>query len=115
MKTLLTIFTVFGIMLSQGFAGTPAKTKCPIEGRDIAGKKTSEVAVSFCCKKCKGKFDAAPASFIAEVARTADGKCPLSGEATDEKVTSTLTIGTCCGDCKAEFDKDPKKHLVKAK
>ena len=115
MKTLLSISAAFGVMLAQGFAAVPANSKCPIEGKDVAGKKTSEVTVEFCCKKCKAKFDAAPATYAVELAKTANGKCPLSGEPIDKKAKSTLVIGTCCADCKAEFEKDPKKHLAKVK
>ncbi len=115
MKTTFAIIAAFTMGLAQCFAAEAINTKCPIKGNDVTGKKTSEVSVSFCCKKCKAKFDAAPASFIADVAKTADGKCPLSGEASDENIKSTLVVGTCCGDCKAEFDKDPKKHLAKVK
>lgn len=115
MKTIFAIFAAFGMVLTQGFAAAPANSKCPIEGKDVAGKKTSEISVSFCCKKCKARFDAAPASFMVEFAKTADGKCPLSGEVVDKKMKSTLVVGTCCGDCKTEFDKDPKKHLAAAK
>jgi hypothetical protein len=56
MKTLLTIAA-----LSFASAGLAAD-KCPISGKDgdpsITSKGKDGKSVSFCCEKCKAKFDA---------------------------------------------------------
>ena len=101
---------------SAGFSlAAPLNEKCPVEGRSVAGKKTSTVTVAFCSKKCKEMFDKQPASYLMELAETKDGFCPMSHKKVDAALTSELVIGTCCGDCKEQFDAAPKKFLGKVK
>lgn len=96
-------------------AAETINTECPIKGSEVAGKKTSEVEVGFCCENCKGKFDKAPKDFLQKVADAEEGKCPVSGEDVSGDDTSTITVGTCCNSCKGKFDKEPKKFIGKLK
>lgn len=106
-------------LLSVALAGfpfaAPVNGKCPVEGKDVAGKKSSSVTVTFCCKKCKAKFDKEPASYLVELSEAKEGFCLFSHKRADKEVTSTLEVGTCCGDCKEKFDAAPRKFLSKLK
>jgi YHS domain-containing protein len=104
-----------GIALLGQALAAPLNEKCPVEGKEVAGKKTSSLLVSFCSKKCKDMFDKAPANYMAVLAETKDGTCPMSHKKSDPGVSSTLVIGTCCGDCKEKFDAAPKQFLAKVK
>ena len=50
-------------------ADAKLNTTCPVSNKPAKAdvKSTYTTTVGFCCGKCKGKFDAAPASFIAKV------------------------------------------------
>lgn len=102
-------------LLSRFAFAAPINAKCPVEGGETAGKQTSEVAVHFCCNKCKGLFDKDPVKYLGILANTKDGDCPVSEEEADKEISSTLIVGTCCKDCKATFEADPKKYLGKLK
>jgi YHS domain-containing protein len=86
-------------------------TKCPVSGKDA--KKTVDVPFSFCCEKCKAKFDKTPADYLKIAATAEDGKCPLSGKAVDKDVTSKVEIGVCCEKCEAKLEENPKAYLGK--
>lgn len=109
------IATILGLASASLSFAAPLNDKCPVEGRNVAGKKTSTLSVAFCTKKCKEMFDKQPASYLMELAETKDGICPMSHKKVDKTVTSELVIGTCCGDCKEKFDAAPKKFLGKVK
>lgn len=106
-------------MVSMMFAGVsaaaPVNTKCPVEGEDVAGKKSSSVEVGFCSKKCKEMFDKSPANYLTVVAEAKDGTCPMSHKKVASGLTSTIVVGTCCSDCKETFEASPKKYLAKIK
>jgi len=85
--------------------------KCPVSGKDA--KRDVEVPFSFCCEKCKAKFDKAPADYLKVAATAEAGKCPLSGKAVDKDVTSKVTIGVCCEKCEAKLTENPKAYLGK--
>jgi YHS domain-containing protein len=110
-----TVCTV-GFATATAFAG-PVNAKCPVSGEDVKEGKDAKVAITFCCEKCKGKFDEAPGTFIEKIAKAEEGKCPVSGEDADKEQTSDLVVGACCGKCQAKVEKDPKKFLgdLKAK
>jgi YHS domain-containing protein len=114
LKFLASSICILGFSAATAFAG-PVNSKCPVSGEDVEEGKDAKVAVTFCCEKCKGKFDKDPASFIEKVAKAEEGKCPVSGEAADKEQTSDLVVGTCCGKCKAKVEEDPKKFLGKLK
>ena len=92
-----------------------ADPKCTLEheGRVIA----------FCCAKCRARFKADPASYLAKLPpadKTAstpiNQTCPVTGEAADPKHTSLhegRLIAFCCAKCKAAFDKNPTKFAAK--
>ncbi len=80
--------------------------------------------VYFCCKRCKGKFDADPAA-QAEKAKAQQKAiqpvavqviCPGSGQPVDRKVYSDGEHGRvyfCCEKCKKAYDGDPAKFQDK--
>jgi len=104
------------LSLSQGFAGEPVNTECPVKGKKVdASSKTAEVEVTFCCGKCKKKFDADVLAGLKKFAAAEKGKCPISGKDVDASEKSTASVGVCCGGCKKKVDADPKKHLAKIK
>ena len=107
--------TFFGFALTGSLYAATINEKCPVEGKEVAGKKTSSVTVTFCCKKCKATFDKEPAKYLTVLSEAKEGVCPLSHKKADEDVTSTLVVGTCCGDCKEKFDAAPKPFLSKLK
>ena len=116
MIKILTIIAC-GLMLSltQSFAG-PVNTECPIKGKKVdSSSKTSDIEVTFCCKKCKTAFDKDVLSGLQKFAAAKDGKCPVSGKDVDPACKSTASVATCCGGCKKKLDKDPKKHLASVK
>lgn len=115
MKIVSLIASVLMLTLSQGFAEDPVNKKCPVKGKEVDGSTAAKVEVGFCCKNCKGKFDKDPASFLAKVAKAADGKCPISGKDVDEDVSSTISVAVCCKGCKGKVEKEPKKYLEKVK
>ena len=86
-------------------------SKCPVSGKDA--KKDIDVPFSFCCEKCKAKFDKAPADYLKVAATAEKGKCPLSGKAVDKEVTSTVTIGVCCEKCATKLEENPNAYLGK--
>lgn len=119
MKSILTF--IIALAATVGFASADAANKdCPVSGK-AAGKATSDYSrkVSFCCEKCKAKFDAAPASFADKVAayKADSGKCLMSGKAVakDQSSDYKVTVGLCCEKCKAKFDADPDKYVGKLK
>ena len=116
MKILTLIACGLMLSLSQGLAGDPVNTECPIKGKAIdKTSKASDVEVSFCCKDCKAKFDKDPVAGLVKFAAAKDGKCPYSGKDVDAAQKSTAIVGICCGGCKKKMDKEPKKHLAKLK
>jgi YHS domain-containing protein len=119
MKTLLSLIT--SLALGAGaFAADPVNAKCPLSGKDIDTAQTAEYKkeISFCCDKCKGKFDKDPDSFVAKIASydAKSGKCILSGKDIDaaQKSTYTKTVAFCCDKCKGKFEKEPDKSIAKA-
>jgi YHS domain-containing protein len=116
---------ILSLMASMAFtcvamADDPVNTKCPYSAKDIDKAVTSDYKkeVSFCCEKCKGKFDKDPDSFIEKVASydTKSGKCIFTGKAvnTAQKSTYTKVVAFCCDKCKPKFDKEPDKVIAKA-
>lgn len=103
------------LVLACSLSATTVNEKCPIEGKDVAGKKTSSLTVKFCCKKCKTTFDKEPTKYLGILAEAKEGTCPLSHKKVDDDVSSTLVVGTCCGDCKDKFDATHKQYLPKVK
>ncbi|MBP7948631.1 MAG: hypothetical protein KA004_03175 [Verrucomicrobiales bacterium] len=119
MKSILTLIAALAATI--GFATAEAANKeCPVSGKTTI-KATSDYAkkVSFCCEKCKAKFDANPASFADKVAayKADSGKCLMSGKAADKEQNSEykVTVGLCCEKCKAKFDANPDKFVGKLK
>ncbi len=119
MKTLLSILSMLVIAFTPSLAGDPVNEKCPTSGKpvDKAHTSTYKKEISFCCEKCKAKFDKDPASFIEKIAAydAKAGKCIISGEAVDaaQKSTYETTVGFCCPKCKTGFDKAPDTQIVK--
>jgi YHS domain-containing protein/mono/diheme cytochrome c family protein len=104
------------------FQPLPVNAKCPVSGADVDPTFTSQVdgqLVAFCCEKCKAKFDADPAPFLAKLSELKRGEqakgpvnetCPVSGKPVDVAVVSTFEgkqVAFCCAKCKGAFDKDP--------
>ena len=112
-RILALILGVFALTLAHGFAGAINKS-CPIKKGKEASKEAT-VEISFCCEKCKAKFDADPAAALSKVADAAEGKCPMSGKDVDAAQTSSIAIGVCCNSCKKKIEEDPKKYLKDVK
>lgn len=56
-------------------AGKPINAKCPRLGKDVDAAQTVTYkgqVIGLCCAECKGKFEAAPAKYIAKVAEFKD-------------------------------------------
>ncbi len=119
MKTLLTL--IAALFMSSPVFADPANTKCPTSGKDVDKAVTSTYSkkISFCCEKCKAKFDAAPDTFTAKVAtyKADSGKCLVSGKPVDAAQSSEFKkeVGFCCPKCKGGFDKDPDTGIAKVK
>lgn len=117
MKKFISLFSLslfFGF--SSAFAADPVNTKCPLKGKAVDAKsKIASVEVTFCCGKCKSKFDADVLGGLKKFAATEDGKCPISGKPVKASKKSTAAVGVCCGGCRKKVEADPKKHLAKVK
>lgn len=117
MKKLISIITC-GLVLavSSAFAGDPVNTVCPVKGKDVdSDSKMAKVEVTFCCGKCKSKFDDKVLAGLKKFAAAEKGKCPISGKPVKKSKKSTVSVGVCCGGCKKKVEADPKKHLAKVK
>ena len=110
--TTVAVFAALTIIAGSAFAD-PINTKCPIKGKDVDGSKSVDLVVSFCCKKCKAKFDKDPLAFAGKVAAAEKGKCPISGEDVSDDQSSTVTIAVCCNGCKKKATKNPAKCFEK--
>jgi hypothetical protein len=119
MKTLLTLIAAVSVFAGAAFAD-PVNKLCPVSGK--AGDPEVTYAynkkVSFCCDKCKAKFDKDPASFGEKIAayKADSGKCILSGKDIDKAQTSDYkaAVTTCCEKCKAKVEAEPDKFIAKA-
>jgi len=114
MKFLFTTIISFGFTALAAFAG-PVNKKCPVSGKDIDEDHVVKYAVSFCCEKCKAKFDADPISMAEKIATAEADKCPASGKAADKEQSSDLEIATCCSKCETKVKDDPKTYIGKLK
>ena len=85
-KSVFIILSVVIFSLLPAFGEALNKT-CPVKGKKIAEDKQTQLTISFCCGKCKSKFDKDPSAFLGKVAAAEDGKCPVSGEEVDEDET----------------------------
>lgn len=112
MKTIILSAALGLFSLVTASAGA-INEKCPVSGKDVKAGKGADVEFSFCCEKCKGKFDKAPGDYLKVAATAEDGKCPISGKAPDKTVTSKVTVGTCCGECEEKVKANPKSFLGK--
>jgi YHS domain-containing protein len=96
-------------------ADSSAKLVCPVSGKPIDKSVSSEFGggkVCFCCDKCKAKFDANNAKFVAkanlQLAASGQAKqtaCPFSGKALDASTTVNVAgvdVQFCCDKCKAK-------------
>lgn len=119
MKTLLAL--IAAALVTVPALADPANANCPTSGKPVDKAMTSTYAkkISFCCEKCKAKFDAEPAKFAKEIAayKADSGKCLVSGKAVDAAQSSEFkkVVGFCCEKCKAGFDKDPDATIEKVK
>jgi YHS domain-containing protein len=109
------LVAVAGLATAGEKAADPINAKCPMSGKDVDAKATSEVKVAFCCGNCKGKFEKDPTACLGKVDKLPNEKCPVSGKAVDANATSTVAVAFCCGNCKGKFDKDPASFLGKVK
>lgn len=126
-------------------AGT--KAICPVSKKLFTVKADSERSTHegkhyvFCCPGCKGKFDAAPATFLSAPAKVggaikavketapmafdsppavgSKARCPVSGDVftvSDKSERAELNgkhYAFCCTGCKGKFTADPAKFLTK--
>jgi len=114
MKLLTTLVCSFGFTALTAIAG-PVNKKCPVSDKAVSNDHVVKVAVTFCCGKCKSKFDADPIAFAEKVAKAEEGKCAVSGEDADKEQTSDLEVGVCCGKCETKVKDDPKTYVGKLK
>jgi YHS domain-containing protein len=119
MKTLLTLIATLGIFAGTALAD-PVNKLCPVSGKagDPAVTADYKKKISFCCEKCKAKFDKDPKSFGKEIAayKADSDKCIFSGKAVDKAQSSEFKVAvtTCCENCKGKFESDPDKYIEKA-
>ena len=69
MKSFAT-FLAMSLIAASMASAAPANTVCPVSGKDADGSVTSKHKgqdVAFCCKNCKGKFDADPSKFEGKI------------------------------------------------
>lgn len=119
MKTLLTLMAAMVALAGAAFAD-PVNKLCPVSGKagDPAVTYTYTKKLSFCCNKCKDKFEKDPKSFAKEIAayKADSGKCLVSNEDADgSKVTEfKAEVTTCCNNCKGRMESEPDKYIEKA-
>jgi hypothetical protein len=119
MKTLSTLLATLALFVGGAFAD-PVNKLCPVSGKAGDPAVTYDYAkkISFCCDKCKAKFDKDPASFGDKIAayKADSAKCILSGKDVDKAQTSDYkaAITTCCEKCKAKVEAEPEKFIAKA-
>ncbi|MGI8602831.1 MAG: hypothetical protein ACR2OZ_07495 [Verrucomicrobiales bacterium] len=117
MKPLLSLLACFA--LTVGAFGEPTNKKCPYSGKDIDAAITTDYKkeISFCCEKCKGKFDKDPDSFIEKIAKydSKSGKCIFTGKEInpEQKSAYVKNVAFCCPKCPPNFAKDPDKVIEK--
>ncbi len=120
MKSLSMIIAfVVALCVGHAFADTVNKL-CPVSGK--AGDPAKSVAyskkISFCCDKCKAKFDKDPNSFGKEIAayKADSKKCIFSDKDVDATKTSEFKadVTVCCDRCKGKMESDPDKYIEKA-
>lgn len=114
MKYIATLFCSFGFTAVAAFAA-PVNKKCPVSDKAVDEDHVVKIAVTFCCEKCKAKFDADPMSLAEKIAKAEEGKCPVSGKDADKDQSSDLEIGVCCGKCETKVKDDPKTYIGKLK
>lgn len=118
-------------LIAQQKANYPLTT-CVVRGTEIEGEGVAFVVgnrmVKTCCKGCKGKVEAEPAKFIAELDKAVIEKqkasysaktCPVSGkELTDSAVNMVVgneLVRLCCAGCEGKVKAEPTKYLQTAK
>ncbi len=116
-----TFFALIALALLAGPAvADPVNKLCPVRGKagDPTITATYSKKISFCCDKCKAKFDKDPAAFAKEIAayKADSGKCLVSKEEADSTKTTDYKaeVTTCCNNCKSTFEGDPDKYIEKA-
>lgn len=134
MQRLAILFTLSAVLLGIGFfrtaaadekGTTPAVIKCPVEGAPAnltVSAATDAGPVFFCCEGCRGKFEAAPDGFAAQVAEqrkvlaTRDKiqvACPVTGEPVNPKVSESIdgqSVSFCCKGCIERYKAEPAKY-----
>lgn len=119
------IFTVLlvsamALLSGSALADDPVNKLCPVSGKagDPTVTATYSKKISFCCDKCKAKFDKDPAALAKEIAayKPDSGKCLVSGEDADKDKTTDykVKVTTCCNNCKGKFEAEPDKYIAKA-
>lgn len=103
--------------------GQVVQVGCPFSGGKL--NKETETSfegtkLSFCCEKCKAKFDKADNKLELAFAKgkgfTFQDKCPVSGKPikADSFVEHNgKKVYFCCGGCPAAFKNDPEKFAAK--
>ncbi len=116
MKSILRLLVAVFATISLA---TAADNKdCPVTGKGVSREVAYAKSVSFCCDKCKTKFDADPASFADKIAdyKADSGKCLLNpSKPADKTKTSEVkaSIGVCCDKCKSKVEANPDKYVAK--
>lgn len=103
--------------------GQIVQVGCPFSGGPVnkdTETKFEGTKISFCCAKCKAKFDKAEdkttLAFASAKGFTFQDKCPISGKPikADQTVEHNgKKVYFCCEGCPAAFKKDPEKHAGK--
>lgn len=124
----LSLVLTAAVAFSEDKADSSTKLACPVSGKPIDKSMSSEFGggkVCFCCAKCKAKFDASNAKFVAkanlQLAASGQAKqtaCPFSGKALDATTTvnvAGVNVKFCCNKCKAKVvaaKTDQQIHMV---
>ena len=104
----------FGLILTLSSTfGEPVNTSCPVKGRPVDGRIAVPVKIDFCCQRCVAKFEEAPVSFLAKVAKTAKGTCPVSGREIEKAARALVSVAVCCNGCKGKVEAEPREYLAR--
>ncbi|MGB0714944.1 MAG: hypothetical protein ACPGXK_03645 [Phycisphaerae bacterium] len=95
---------------------------CPVSGDTVDTEVSLEhkgEKVQFCCGGCKSKFEAEPAKYTKQLAKsyTYQTQCPIMDSEISPGVYSDLPTGErvyyCCKMCKKRMLKNPEKYDAK--
>ena len=110
---IISLITLTSILTFTSALCDSVNTACPVKGRPADGRIAVPVKIDFCCQRCVAKFEEAPVSFLAKVAKTAKGTCPVSGREIEKAATALVSVAVCCNGCKGKVEAEPREYLAR--